>query len=62
MPVIGKLDKQVDEVLISPIKRRRGTEPEVPETAEEHGQAEEAPEPDAGQAGMRTEELPVWLL
>ena len=63
MPVIGRLDGQVDEVIISPISRRRGDEP--PPVLEK----EETPEPSApsqtpstDESSANRDELPVWLL
>ena len=69
MPVIGRLDGQVEEVIIKPIsERRREGEPPTPP------KAEEAPEPPLppGRAPIQTphphessaeaDELPVWLL
>ena len=62
MPVIGRLDGQVDEVIIKPIsERRRGEEPPAPE--------EDAPEPPPethtptpNQSSDKPDTLPVWLL
>ena len=63
MPVIGRLDGQVDEVLISPLERGRQREssdapagdaqPPPPEPTDESPRGETSPAPD---------ELPVWLL
>jgi hypothetical protein len=66
MPVIGRLDGQVDEVIISPISRRRGDR----EPAKQQPREEDAPAtpstptqtPTEGESSAKTDELPVWLL
>lgn len=73
MPVIGRLDEQVDAILISPLGKRDSR-------AEASGRGQDAareagttppshPANDGGQAaaddeksGVRPQELPVWLL
>lgn len=63
MPVIGRLDDQVEAVLINPRRRVRAPDEERPEQPETHApatverDAESSPEsrPD-------DDELPVWLL
>ncbi|HEX8294060.1 MAG TPA: hypothetical protein VF570_20065 [Pyrinomonadaceae bacterium] len=70
MPVIGRLDGQVEEVIISPISRRRREEEETPpvhkneETPRPPGPPDRAPSqtPDAGESSGEADELPVWLL
>ena len=68
MPVIGRLDGQVDEVLISPVSRRRRGEPEdAPAGAEGEGARATAPPaethtPRADESSAGPGELPVWLL
>lgn len=66
MPVIGRLDGQVDEVLIAPLEKRRregeasAREEDVSredERDEEKHAPQRQPEPDAAR-----DELPVWLL
>ena len=69
MPVIGRLDDQVDAVLIKPLGRRDEQEADTatalshenitqPETA-----TQTADESDlSGTTHARREELPVWLL
>ena len=63
MPVIGRLDGQVDEVLIAPLEKRRRVGEEPPRAEGESREDEEKhaplrqPEKDAAR-----EELPVWLL
>ncbi len=68
MPVIGRLDGQVDEVLISPISRRReGREPppardkgaDAPREPQDHAPSQTPP---AGESSANRDELPVWLL
>ena len=71
MPVIGRLDGQVDEVIIKPISDRRRGE-EAPADADETTDEPQAPPPprptitnqpptsDESSAGA--DELPVWLL
>ena len=72
MAVIGRLDEQVDAVLISPLARKRRPEP-PPEGAAADGQsAPDARQPpsqtstdsDAADVarGAARETLPVWLL
>jgi hypothetical protein len=72
MTVIGRLDGQVDAVLIEPLKRRR--EPGAVETTDEKAQVESATKPqhettEARARSAKTEgpravdvDLPVWLL
>ena len=69
MPVIGRLDGQVDDVLISPVSRRRrdGEPPPVTEneeTPEPSGPPGRTPSqtPDADESSANADELPVWLL
>ena len=69
MPVIGRLDGQVDEVIIKPISgRRREEEPHAPtdnrEAPEPPAPAERAPTqtPDRDESSAAADELPVWLL
>ena len=64
MPVIGRLDDQVEAVLINPLKQRR-----APDDAERERPALPAPDSeeqgDAGTASEKREAeptLPVWLL
>jgi hypothetical protein len=66
MPVIGRLDGQVDEVIIKPIsERRRGDEEPAP-PAPQGGAAPVPPAPaqtpDPGESSAEPPELPVWLL
>jgi hypothetical protein len=62
MAVIGRLDGQVDEVIIKPIsERRRGEEPpdeETPEPTPPH----ETHTPTPNQSSDKPDTLPVWLL
>ncbi|MFL6254147.1 MAG: hypothetical protein ACJ74T_03940 [Pyrinomonadaceae bacterium] len=70
MPVIGRLDGQVDEVIISPISRRPREEAEplpvhkneeTPEPSDTH---EHVPSqtPHVDESSANADELPVWLL
>lgn len=62
MPVIGRLDEQVNEVLITPLEKRRAPEP----APADDGRRQPAPEPSDGETARETPgapgELPVWLL
>ena len=67
MPVIGRLDEQVDELIISPVsKRRRGEEParDRREDAQEPPAPAPAPTetPATDESSAERDELPVWLL
>jgi hypothetical protein len=67
MPVIGRLDGQVDELIISPISRRqREEEPPTVHKNEETSEpsSEHAPlqTPPTGESSAEADELPVWLL
>ena len=69
MPVIGRLDGQVDEVIISPISRRQREEEPPPLTKNEETPApsdtlDHAPSqtPDVDESSANADELPVWLL
>jgi hypothetical protein len=67
MPVIGRLDGQVDEVIIKPISgRRREEESPAPAQSREAptDPAERAPvqTPDGNESSAEPGELPVWLL
>jgi hypothetical protein len=61
MPVIGRLDEQVNEVLINPLERGRGREPR-PAADEPPPAPVESDEPPAGETSRAPDELPVWLL
>ena len=67
MPVIGRLDGQVDEVIIEPISRRRREEAPSP-TSEEAPAPSAPPErapaqtPHPDESSAEADELPVWLL
>jgi hypothetical protein len=62
MPVIGRLDGQVDEVIIKPIsKRRRDEEPPDEETPEQ-SPSPTTHTPTHNQSSADRDELPVWLL
>ena len=67
MAVIGRLDEQVDAVLISPLAKKRGeTAPAAPPVPE---QQQPSPSPTSAAADtadveskVARETLPVWLL
>ena len=68
MPVIGRLDKQVEEVLIAPASKG-GHGEETPANPGEAADARRAPEPPApdqtprpGESSAGAGGLPVWLL
>jgi hypothetical protein len=70
MPVIGRLDDQVDAVLISPVGRRNRPEADErdAQTAQDEGAVTDAASP-AGKSDEQSadkprtrETLPVWLL
>jgi hypothetical protein len=69
MPVIGRLDGQVEEVIISPISRRGREEEPRPSSENERTPGPPAP-PDRAPSQTRptressanADELPVWLL
>ena len=68
MPVIGRLDGQVDEVIIKPISERRRGE-EAPDDADDAPREQSTPPapaptntPHAVESSADTDELPVWLL
>ena len=69
MPVIGRLDGQVDEVIIAPISRRQREEGPPPvqkneETSEPSDTPDHAPSqtPTEGESSANADGLPVWLL
>ena len=61
MSVIGRLDKQVDEILINPLSKRRrdDEEPPTPPTPEPDPPSEPSNE---DETSPKDDELPVWLL
>ena len=69
MPVIGRLDGQVDELIISPISRRPREEEQPPlHKNEEKPEPSDAPDHAPSQtrptdeSSANADELPVWLL
>jgi len=64
MPVIGRLDGQVEDIIISPISRRRDDgEQTVEQPVEEETPATPATQtPRADESSAKADELPVWLL
>ena len=61
MSVIGRLDKQVDEILINPLSKRRrdDEEPATPLTPEAEPPNETA---NKDETATKDDELPVWML
>jgi hypothetical protein len=62
MPVIGRLDGQVDEVIIKPISKRRRDEETPDEEKPERAPSPETHTPTPNQSSTDRDELPVWLL
>ena len=69
MGVIGRLDDQVNELIIKPVGARHNperAEGQVPSEVDRPGEtqpsAKEEARPDDEQSGTRPPELPVWLL
>ena len=71
MPVIGRLDRQVEDVIISPVSKRRRDEAPRADAGETDDRQPEPPAPEApppthtppaGESSARSGELPVWLL
>lgn len=69
MSVIGRLDKQVEEVLINPMEKNRRGETDRRERAEEAPAEAHEAAPQANEHGLdetlrrpEKSDLPVWLL
>jgi hypothetical protein len=62
MPVIGRLDGQVDEVIIKPISKRRRDEEPPDEEKPERAPSPTTHTPTPNQSSAERDELPVWLL
>ncbi len=65
MGVIGRLDDQVDELIIKPLGERGRSEPPAPSKNVEPAHADSGPESsaeDENKSGGRHADLPVWLL
>jgi hypothetical protein len=62
MPVIGRLDKQVDELIISPISERRRDEAPPDEDANEPLPSPTTQTPAQDESSAERDTLPVWLL
>ena len=62
MPVIGRLDEQVDEHIIRPISNRRGDEERPPRRQDGAPPATQTQTPPEGESSAKSDELPVWLL
>jgi hypothetical protein len=61
VPFIGRLDEQVDDVLISLVSKRRRDESHTP-TQDEEPPAAPTQTPAKDESSAKTDELPVWLL
>ena len=61
MPVIGRLDGQVEEVIIKPVGRRAPEEADAPEAARREG-TRETPRAEPDESRRADDDLPVWLL
>lgn len=62
MPVIGRLDGQVDELIIKPVGRRRAPEEaDAPEDARQED-THETPRAEPDEGRRADDDLPVWLL
>jgi hypothetical protein len=67
MPVIGRLDGQVEEVIIKPISERRRDKEEMPADPQDEETPARPPTvqshtPHANESSAEPDELPVWLL
>ena len=62
MPVIGRLDGQVDEVLIKPVSKKRGEADATPEQKPRSAPPVVAEETKDDARKFERQELPVWLL
>ena len=63
MSVIGRLDEQVDEILIAPVQRKKNQE--TNERNDEQLPSDETPQIESNpstKGRAEREELPVWLL
>lgn len=60
MSVIGRLDEQVDEVLIKPLAKTN--RPETDEQKDDENSASRAATPEDAEPTPARERLPVWLL
>jgi hypothetical protein len=61
MPVIGRLDEQVNDILITPLERGREPEP-APAPEAPPAPPELVDDGDARETPRARAELPVWLL
>lgn len=65
MSVIGRLDQQVQDTLISPIEKRNTPQPPDdlgPTQTDEPAPAQTHTQPISESSEKRREDLPVWLL
>ncbi len=60
MPVIGRLDEQVNEILITPLEKSREREPQP--AAAEPTTTTTTDEKPVGETSPPPDELPVWML
>jgi hypothetical protein len=58
MPVIGRLDEQVNDVLITPLEREREPRP----APDEPTTKTTTDEPPTDETSRAPDELPVWML
>lgn len=61
MPVIGRLDEQVNEILITPLEKSRDHEPR-PAAGEPTPTTPTTHEKPSGETSPPRDELPVWML
>jgi hypothetical protein len=61
MPVIGRLDGQVEEVIINPVSRRPRGDEETPAPPPPSDDTTSRTPP-ANESSADSDELPVWLL
>jgi hypothetical protein len=62
MSVIGRLDDQVEAVLISPLGKKRDAPEPAPQPAREEANTPRDEESSAQESRTCASELPVWLL
>ena len=67
MPVIGRLDGQVEDVIISPISNRQRADESDEKTNPSHDSTKPAPHASTqtlptDESSAKPDELPVWLL
>ena len=62
MSVIGRLDKQVDEVLIAPVEKNRRKASQAGRDIPNPNETSEVNDQPADEKDAERKELPVWLL